>query len=200
MAGGREKRRREERGERKEERGERKYRENCWGDRSGPNRQESYTVLPGAICRYVHLWQLGPHLFSIFCYFYFFSFPSHLAQIEIPLLPLPLSSGNGCSPSLSLFPSTPSDAFAFAASPRSTYIGALLSHSFPFCHMNPSCMRLFPHVVLIIYTFSISRLFFSQLFRSVRRGFHLTPLSTYMRGDAPGISPNASLIPYPFRA
>jgi len=104
------------------------------------------------------------------------------------------------APLPSLSPSTPSDAFAFAASPRSTYIGALLSHSFPFCHMNPSCMRLFPHVVLIIYTFSISRLFFSQLFRSVRRGFHLTPLSTYMRGDAPGISPNASLIPYPFRA
>jgi len=65
-----------------------------------------------------------------------------------------------------------------------------------FAYMNPSCVRLFPHVVLIIYTFSISRLFFSQLFRSVRRGFHLTPLSTYMRGDAPGISPNASPI-YP---
>jgi len=106
-------------------------------DRLGPNRHR-HDILPGAICRYVHLWQ--PFLPSL-----------------LLLFPVTLGTDRGSSPS------TPSD--AFAASPRSTYLGVLLSHSLLFCHMIP-CMRLFPHVVLIIYTFSISRLFFSQLFRS----------------------------------
>ena len=48
-----------------------------------------------------------------------------------------------------------------------------------------------------LYLFQFSALFFSQPFRSDRRGFHLNPLSTYMRGDASGDSPHAS--PYHFR-
>lgn len=67
----------------------------------------------------------------------------------------------------------------------------------PVLFHEPSWMRLFPHVFLIIYTiFHFSALFFSAFpIRQARLSSH--PLSTYMRGDAPGISPDAylSLIP-----
>ena len=71
---------------------------------------------------------------------------------------------------------------------------SLLSCS-SFCHTNPTCMRLFPHVVLIIYTFSISRLFFLSFpIRQARLSSH--PLSTYMRGRLfPGCYLYLSFIP-----
>ncbi len=53
-----------------------------------------------------------------------------------------------------------------------------------------------------LYLFHFLGSFFSHPFRSDRRGFHLNPLSTYMRGDASGVSPYASPyhFRYPFRA
>jgi hypothetical protein len=52
----------------------------------------------------------------------------------------------------------------------------LLSLAFPFSSMNPSCMRLFPHVFLIIYTFfHFSAPFFSALPISQARFSYLPP-------------------------
>jgi hypothetical protein len=134
------------------------------------------------------------HLFSIFWLFYFFLFlPVTVAQIEIISLPFPWP------PSLTLIPShspLTSSQLAFAMSHTVMSISYL---SFPFCLHEPYRTRLFPHVFLIIYTFSISRLFFSQLFRSLRRGFHLNPLIHLYARRCTGIFLNASpIIPYPF--
>jgi len=152
----------------------------------------------GAICRYVHLWHLGSppilHFLTL----------SQLAQIEIGLLFPPLTMHPYCPP-LSLLFLSHLQSHRMPLHNRRTFLFLhilfpLLSLAFPFGFMNPSCVGLFPHVFLIIYTFSISRLLFSQLFRSPRRGFHIPPLIHLYARRCAGISPNASLIPYPFRA
>ena len=126
---------------------------------------------------YVYFWELGPHLFSIFSLLYIFFLPVTIGTDRDYSLPCP----SGFQRRIRIF------------------IPSYLSPS-RFVYMDPSCMRLFPHVVLFIHTFSISR-----LFRSVRRGLNLTRLppypTYYMRGDAPGTSPIASPIYFhPFRS
>ena len=143
--------------------------------------------------------------------------PSHLAQIEIHLssnpllnsiflfsftplsLSLPLSS-HTCSLPPSFDDSSPSDLshrYLILSVPFSLSYPSSISPHEPYLHeaVPPRC---FNH----LYLFQFSALFFSQPFRSDRRGFHLNPLSTYMHGDASGDSQYASPyhFRYPFRA
>jgi len=130
------------------------------GDPSIPNRQglipPNRSPDPGTIIRYYHSRYFRPHLFS----------PSHLAQIEI--LPFP----SLVSPPL---PPTRSFSFSFSSflspSPSSSYFPGWRYHTCPYSSpvlpilispYEPYLHEAVPHVVLIIYTFSISRLFFSQ--------------------------------------
>lgn len=117
-------------------------------------------------------------------FFFFFSFTSSLS-LRATARSLPFSPAPAC-PSLPI-------ATLFS---RYLFPYHILA---PFLLSNPTCVRLFPHVVLIIYTFSNSRLFFFLIpsDQTGRRGFHLNPLSTYMRGNTSGDSQYAS---YPFRA
>ena len=139
----------------------------AWGDRSGPNRQGRLIGSPsGAICRYVQLWYLGsPPILHFFHSW-------HRSRLDPSSLFHPLLS-------LFLF-------FLFLlcsrmglCTTRRTLLHIsflLLSLAFPFSPMNPSCMRLFPHVVLIIYTFfHFSAPFFSALPISQARFSYLPP-------------------------
>jgi hypothetical protein len=196
---GEEKRGEERGGEEKEGNGNAE--ESPWGRSFRAKSTRSYTV--PATARYADspCMESGTHLFSIFYLFYFFLFlPVTVAQIEIILFPSlgPLFNNPSHSPSTS----SQMDGFCFCnVAHRHVYLCPSSYLSFPFCLHEPYCnrTRLFPHVFLIIYTFSISRLFFSQLFRSVRRGFHLTSLIHLYARRCTGISLNASpIIPYPF--
>jgi hypothetical protein len=75
---------------------------------------------------------------------------------------------------------------------------SLLSYS-SFCHTIPPWVRLFPHVFLIIYTFSISRLLFSQLSDQTGEAFISPLIHLYARQCNPAF-PRMLLIVYPFRA
>ena len=145
---------------------------------------------------------------------HFSLFMSHLAQIEIhPSQPpsqlnfpfLLLSFTSFLSLSLSL-PHTLASSLPFYSNFSSSdsshcylilsvpfslsYLSSISPHE-PYLHeaVPPRC---FNH----LYLFQFSALFFSQPFRSDRRGFHLNPLSTYIHGDASGDSQYAS--PYHF--
>ena len=99
------------------------------------------------------------------------SYSSFLVRhIEIFPLPSPPISTN--PPLRSLPPLELFRPLVMQQSP--SYLCSLLSHpSFP--PTDHTRMRLFPHVVLIIYTFSISRLFFSQLSDQTGEAF-ISPL------------------------
>lgn len=156
----------EKRGEdrRERERGKRRCRECLGRSFRAKSTRASYTIrsTPARSAdTSIHLWQTGspPILHSS---------PSQLAQIEISLLfplspPLTIHSSFPLSFSLSHLQCLrmglckPRTLFSISSFP-------LLSLAFPFCSMNPSCMRLFPHVVLIIYSFfHFSAPFFSAL-------------------------------------
>jgi hypothetical protein len=140
----------------------------------------------GAISRYRQTGQLGPHLFSIPLLLFarhisdLNSFPCPTLLDPPPLLP-PLSR-------LELF------RLLFSAAMSNRWRSLL---SFPsFCHTNPICVRLFPHVVLIIYTFSISRLLFSQLSDQTGEAF-ISPLIHLYARQCNSAFPRTLLIVYP---
>jgi hypothetical protein len=114
---------------------------------------------PGAISRYRLTGQLGPHLFSIPPLL----FARHTCHRSRSTPSLPPLTSTLLSPPLSLQTRL---LFSAAMSRRCSF---LLPYPL-FCHSNPTCVRLFPHVVLIILC-----LFHFSAFRSDRRGFHLTP-------------------------
>jgi hypothetical protein len=179
---------------RREERREGKGKESAasaWGDLSGQTSRVLYPQLSpdtGAISRYRQSGQLGPHLFSIP------HFPVTLPQIEIPFpssLPPQNLLNSPPPPPLSLQLLRP-----LCAAPPSTLplFPPILHPGFPRGPYLDEAVppRCFNH----LYLFHFSALFFSAFpIRQARLSSH--PLSTYMRGDAPGISPDAylSLIP-----
>ena len=162
----------------------------------------------GAICRFFQYGICDP------TYSPFSLSPSHLAQIEIhSFLATPSQLNFLFSFSfhiLSAAYSPRSLPFSSALAPPILRIATLFSRYLfpyhilaPFLLTNPTCMRLFPHVVLIIYTFSNSRLFFF-LSPSDQTGeaFILTPyplICAAMRPAIPRMLHPITFV-YPFRA
>ena len=177
----------EERGERGRERkrewlGEIVQGESTWG--LIPSNLSIAGTRLGAICRFIQFGICDP------TYSPFSLSPSHLAQIEIHPLLFSFTSSHlsrrarASSLPFSLPPPRP---YLRIATLFSRY---LLSYHIlaPFLLTNPTCMRLFPHVVLIIYTFSNSRLFFFLIPSDQTGGaFILTPYPLICAAMCPAI-------------
>ena len=122
---------------------------------------------PGAISRYRQTGQLGPHRFSI----PLLLFARHTCQIEIQS-PHSLLTSTPSSPLSSL---SPDDLLRMLFSPAMSHRSCLLLSCPSFCHTNPTCVRLFTHVVLIILCLFHFLAPFSQLSDQTGEAF-ISPL------------------------
>ncbi|KAH9004154.1 hypothetical protein EDB86DRAFT_2140339 [Lactarius hatsudake] len=143
----------------------------AWGDRPGRIDRGSYTLTHRHPTR--RDLPIPPNLASVTPPILHSPFPRHTSTDRDPSIHTPPSQLNFFSaPSHSLFFPP-----LFLSHSLATFLSSSSSSDAPHCYLilsvpfphhilapfpltNPTCMRLFPHVVLIIYTFSISRLFF----------------------------------------